>query len=71
MLDTDIWIHLKNDTEKLSGFQRKVEYIWDALGAEFYGLVDNSGSIGEDAVDMVYQESSDEWMCKVCYDEAT
>jgi len=49
----------------------EIEYIMDAFGAEFYGLVEDSGSIGEDAVDMVYQESSDEWMCKVCYDEAT
>lgn len=49
----------------------EVEYIMDAFGAEFYSLVENSGSVGDDAVDMVYQQSGDEWLCKLCYDGAT
>jgi hypothetical protein len=53
------------------GDSYEVEYIMDAFGAEFYSLVKNSGSVGDDAVDMVYQQDSDKWMCKVCYNKVT
>lgn len=53
------------------GDMYEVEYIMDSFGAEFYGLVDDSGSVGDDAVDMVYQDRDDSWLCKICYDEQT
>jgi hypothetical protein len=49
----------------------EIEYIMDAFGGEFYSLVENSGPVGDDAVDMVYQQNGNEWMCKLCYDGAT
>jgi hypothetical protein len=52
------------------GAEHEVEFIMDAFGAEYYALTgEESGSVGEDAVDMIRQTGNDQWKCKVCFDE--
>lgn len=48
----------------------EVERLTDAFGADFYALTDDSNSVGEGGVDMVHRQKQDEWLCKICYDEA-
>jgi hypothetical protein len=52
------------------GDEYEVELVMEGLSAEYYTLVgEESGSVGEDLVDMIWQNWGEKWECKICFDE--